>query len=169
VSIPVTFDDLVGRASAVAVVIPIEQRAVWEDGRIATYTRVRIDRSVAGRLVGEISVRTEGGAVGHIGQIVEGEAVFTMGRTSLVFLHPQSNGGSGAFGVVEGAQGQFSIAIDAHQTPRLAISPSLGGLVPPASASPLARDVLVDVALGDATKTIATAWTRRHPASQDTP
>jgi hypothetical protein len=170
VSIPVTFDDLVRRATAAAIVTPLEQRGVWEGGRIATYTHVRIDRTVAGRLEGEVWVRTHGGAVGHIGQIVEGEAAFAIGKASLVFLHPQANGSSSAtFGVVEGAQGQFLIVTDRHSSPRLAASAGIGGLASPASAQPLARDLLLDAPLDDAANTIAAAWSREHAASQGVP
>ncbi len=170
VSIPVTFDDLVGRATAAAVVTPIEQHGVWENGRIATYTNVRVERGVAGRLPGSVWVRTEGGTVGHIGQIVEGEAAFVTGAPSLVFLHPWRDGGAAtAFGVVEGAQGQFPIATDGRPSPRLVMSPHMGGLVPPASTSPLARDVLVDVALSDAAKVIAAAWRPKHLRQEAAP
>ena len=67
------FDELVQRASAVAVVTPIEERAVVEDGRIVTYTHVRVDRRVAGAIAEDFWVRALGGAVGRIGQIVEGQ------------------------------------------------------------------------------------------------
>lgn len=164
VSIPVTFDDLVGRATAAAIVTPMEQHGVWEDGRIATYTRVRVERGIAGTLPGTFWVRTGGGAVGHIGQIVEGEATFVTGTPSLVFLHPRRDGGtSTAFGVVEGAQGQFPIVTGDRSSPRLVMSPHMAGLVPPASTSTLARDVLVDVTLDDAAKAIAAVWARKHP------
>jgi hypothetical protein len=170
VSIPVTFDDLVGRATAAAIVMPIEQHGVWEDGRIATYTHLRIERRVAGTLPESVWVRTEGGAVGHVGQIVEGEAAFVPGTPSLVFLHPRRDGGSAtAFGVVEGAQGQFPIVTEGRRSPRLVMSPHMGGLVPPASTSPLARDVLVDVALEDAAKAIAAAWAHRHSRREAAP
>lgn len=179
VSIPVTFDDLVRRATAVAVVTPIDEHGVWEAGRIVTYTRVRVERRVAGRLAAEVWVHTDGGAVGKIGQLVEGEATLKLGKDSLVFLHPRSDGLSiigssdgGAtttFGVVEGAQGQFPIATGGHPSPRLVVSPGMGGLLPTSSTQPLARDVLVDVALEDAANAIAAAWTRWHPAGQEAP
>jgi hypothetical protein len=170
VSIPVTLDSLVGRASAAAVVTPIDGYGVWEQGRIATYTRVRVERRVAGKLADEVSVRTQGGAVGHIGQVVEGEAVFTLGQSSLIFLRPRNEGGSATtFGVVEGAQGQYPIVTSDHGAPRLIISPHTGAFVPPASNLPLARDVLVDLALEEAAKAIGAAWARKHAVSQEAP
>jgi hypothetical protein len=70
VSVTVLFDELVQKASAAAVVTRAEQRGLWEDGRIVTYTRVHVDRLVAGQLAGDVWVRTLGGRSGT-GQIVE--------------------------------------------------------------------------------------------------
>ncbi len=169
VSIPLTFDDLLARASAVAVVTPLDRRGVWEGGRIATYTHVRVERTIAGRLSGDIWVRTQGGAVGHVGQIVEGEATFPPGRSSLVFLDPRKEGPATSFGVVEGAQGQFLIVTHGDAPPRLATSQGMGGILPASSAQRLARDVFVDTALEDAANIIVAAWSRSHPASPEAP
>ena len=73
VAIAVLFDELVQKATAVAVVTPVEQRGVVEDGRIVTYTHVRVDRRVAGPIAGDLWLRALGGAVGRIGQIVQGQ------------------------------------------------------------------------------------------------
>jgi hypothetical protein len=164
VSVTVTLDDLVQRASAAALVLPIEQRSVWEEGRIATYTHLHVERFVAGRLPDEIWVRAFGGAVGRIGQLVEGEASFTSGVESLVFLHPHTDGPwVGTFGVVEGAQGQFPVVTSRGSSPRLDAARGLGGLLPPPKgASPLARDVLLDHSLEDAAREIGKAWSRLH-------
>jgi hypothetical protein len=111
VSIAALFNPLVAHAAAVAVVTPTEQRSLWEDGRILTYTRMRIDSSVAGSLAsgGEAWVRTLGGIVGDVGQSVEGEAAFTVGRPSLLFLEPS---GTGSFAVTARAQGQFVVVAE---------------------------------------------------------
>jgi hypothetical protein len=162
VSVSVAFDDLVQRASAAAVVVPVEQRSVWEDGRIATYTRARVERLVAGRLPREIWVRTLGGAVGRIAQLVEGEATFASGEASLVFVHPHDDGAAtGTFGVVEGAQGQFPVVVSGGG-PRLAASKSGGALLPPPATTRPAREVLVDQSLEDAARSIGAAWGRAH-------
>src|SRR5262249_59290291 len=80
-------ETLAGRADAVLVVVPEEKRSLWEDGRIATYTRVRVDRVGAGQPGDSpIWVRTLGGEVGHIGQLVEGEASLLVGKPVLAFL-----------------------------------------------------------------------------------
>jgi matrixin len=168
VSVMALFGELIYKASAVAVVTPIEQHALWEDRRIVTYTRARVERSVAGRLDREVWIRTLGGSVGDIGQIIEGQAIFSIGSRSLVFLHPHVDSvgrrPTGTWGVVEGAQGQFPIVVPAgHVEPRLAVSHNVGALVPPPSGGRLAREALNDRALDDASNEIAAVWSRtRH-------
>jgi hypothetical protein len=168
VSVALTFDDLVQRATAAAVVVPVDQHGVWEGGRIATYTRARVERLVAGHLPEEISLRTYGGAVGRIGQLVEGEATFAAGAPSLVFVHPLGDAAlPGTFAVVEGAQGQFSIVKAGDQPARLAPARNVGAVValPPAAPRP-ARDVLAGKLFEDAVRAIGAMWSRVHPASE---
>jgi len=174
VSIAVLFDELLHRASAAAVVTPVEQTGVWEDGRIVTYTRVRVDRLVAGKLSGDPWLRTVGGAVGEIGQIVEGEASFVVGRASLVFVRPHvdptSGASTGTLAVVEGAQGQFPVLTGDGRPPHLALARNLGAIVasrapspaPPRAPARAALDVLRDLSLDDAVQVVAVAWPRTH-------
>lgn len=168
VSVTLIFDDLLQRASAVAVVVPVDRRGVWEDGRIVTYTHVRIERLVAGRLPSEVWVRTFGGSVGHIGQIVEGEATFAGADASLVFLHPHGEGSAPwVFGVVEGAQGQFALVTTEGQGSRLAAAQGVGALVlPPPGAGKAARDVLIGRSLEDAARETNAAWSHFHSTSE---
>jgi Matrixin len=179
VSIAVLFDELVRTASAVAVATPVEQHGQWENGRIVTYTRAHVDAVVAGQLPSEVVVRTMGGAVEDIGQIVDGEATLALGRPSLLFLRPRVESGLGAppgeFAVVARAQGQFAIVVGEDKTARLRAA-GAGGLVAPSSArvaratagrsfdypTQLARDVLHDRPFDDAARVIATAWAARH-------
>ncbi len=111
VSIAAAYDALVGTADAIALVTPVETMSAWEDGKIYTYTRVKVDQGVAGDLGtgGEAWVRTRGGVVGKIGQIVDGEAVFVPKTQSLVFLR---KGPPGAFDVSARAQGQYPVVLD---------------------------------------------------------
>jgi len=172
VSIALSFEDLLQRSSAVAVVTPTEQRSLWEGDSIATYTHVRIDRIVSGELAGEVWVMTRGGRVGDIGQLVEGEATFVVGHPVLVFLRPHvdslTRAPTNALSVVERAQGHFPIEPDPQGRPRLALARDLGTLVSPsgarpsADAPPLARDVLSGRTLDDAARTIASAWAKTH-------
>jgi hypothetical protein len=169
VSVSIRFDDLVREATAAAIVTPGEQRALWEDGRIITYTRMQIDRLIGGRLGDDVWVRSLGGTVGEIAQIVEGQPRFAVGGSSLVFLRPHidrfARSPSGPLSVVAGAQGQFPIATRDGQPPRLALAFDLGALVPPATggAPRLARDVLRDRDLETAAREIAATWSRTHP------
>jgi hypothetical protein len=171
VSAAASFDDLVKDASAVAVVTPLEQRASWEGNRIVTQTRVRIDRLVAGALPAEAWVRTHGGSVGHIGQIVEGQPSFAVGQASLLFLRPHVDSATGAvastFVVVASAQGQFPIAA-AGQPARLVRAPNVGAIVDApgktvgTQRTQLASAVLEGRSLDDAACAIAAAFHRLH-------
>jgi Matrixin len=168
VAVAVLFDELVQKAMAVAVVTPVEQRGVVEDGRIVTYTHVRVDRRVAGPIAGDLWVRALGGAVGRIGQIVEGQPLFDLGQPALLFVRPYAGGSHGApsdsWSVIEAAQGEYPIVKSAGQE-RLAIAKDVGALVSPARAPVdlrFARDVLGDRPLEEAARQITAAWTRLH-------
>lgn len=179
VSATVLFAQLVEESSAVAVVIPTEQRTLWEGNRIATYTHVRVDRLLAGQLPQDAWIRTLGGEVGDLAQIVEGQASFPLARPSLVFLRahadPVTRQPTDAFVVVERAQGQFPVVVGAGGQPRLALSADVGvllSLAPGARTAHIrsakddprfARDVLRDRSLEDAMREIAAIWTRTHP------
>jgi hypothetical protein len=179
VSIAVAFDQLVQQSSAVAVMTPLEQRSVWENGRIYTYTRVHADQSVAGDLAtgGEAWVRTMGGVVGHIGQQVDGEAVLTVGRPSVLFLRA---GPPGSLEVVARAQGQFPVTLDDAKQLRLVRSSAVGVLLPAKARAPvpgtgkgngpvaaaaplvLAQEVLHNRPLDEGVREIGAAWKRLH-------
>ncbi len=169
VSIAVGYDALLRSSSRAAIVTPLDARSVWENDRIYTYTRVRVDTPVAGAAsAGEIAwVRTMGGIVGKIGQVVDGEAVLTTGRPSLLFLH---DGPPGALEVTARAQGQYAIVLDAQKVARLSKSSAVGALLPPpprsapAGTTPeaLASDLIEGRAIADVTRDIAAAWSRLH-------
>lgn len=132
VSIAVGFDMLVKDADVVAVITPVEHQAVWEDGRIYTYTRVKVDQGVAGDVgVGADGwVRTMGGVVGKIGQLVDGEPVFVTGKPSLLFLRKFKTGA--VYEVSARAQGQYPVLFDeATKVKKLMRSSSAGMLLPP--------------------------------------
>lgn len=179
VSIAVEFDTLVKESTSVAIITPVEQKSVWENGRIYTYTRVHADQAVAGELAsgGEAWVRTMGGVVGHIGQQVDGEPVLTVGRPSLLFLRA---GEAGTLEVTARAQGQFPVTLDDTKNQKLIRSGSVGVLLPrkqaaapvaavagqtPAAPTPapaLASDVLHNRKLDDGLRDISAAWKRLH-------
>ena len=141
VSIAVGYEALVKDADAIGVVTPVESKTVWEEGRIVTYTRVKVDQGVAGDLGTGADgwVRTLGGVVGKIGQLVDGEPVFTANKSSLVFLRKWKS--SGTWEVAARAQGQYPIVVDDTDKTRPAgqrrvmRSGAAGMLLPPRPAS----------------------------------
>jgi hypothetical protein len=174
VSIAATFDRLLREATVSAVVTPTEQRSLWENGRIYTYTRVHVDRAVAGDLAtaSDAWVRTMGGIVGKIGHSVDGEAVLTVGRPCLLFMHP---GPIGAFEVTARAQGQYPLVTDDTRAVRVIKSSGVGALLPPVppsrtrvptpaplAAQALAADVIHGRLVDDVARDIAAAWNKVH-------
>jgi hypothetical protein len=167
VSIAVTWERLLHDSTAAAIVTPLESTAAWENGRIFSYTRVRVDRPVAGDLTAgsEAWIRTMGGVVGKIGQIVEGEAVLAPAQPSLLFVHA---GPAGTLEVTARGQGQFPVvAPDAHSPPRVVQSQAMGALVQPhlvasSRAARLASDVMHNRPVDDVALDIAADWGRTH-------
>ncbi len=179
VVITVLFDELVRDSTGAALVTPMEQRSVWENGRIYTFTRVHVDRSVAGAVENDPWVRTMGGVVGKVGQMVDGEPVLTVGRPGLLFIQPLSEEGPGVYVVTARAQGQFPIVQDAQKTQRFIRASGVGAEVPTprervvqisrsramsgmASGAPLATDVLHKRPIEDGVRDVTAAWVRIH-------
>jgi hypothetical protein len=181
VSIAIEYDALVSGADAIAVVTPTEAKSMWENGRIYTYTRVSVEQGVAGALTpgSEGWIRTMGGVVGDIGQLVEGEAVFVPGKSSMVFLHKQNKpsqqnepASGGTWTVTARAQGQYSVVVDnATKVRKVMRSRSMGAILLPngpkaqtqSAPARLAGNVLHERVLDDATHELALAWKRLHP------
>jgi len=136
VSIAVTIEELVDRATACAIVRATDQHSTWEGGRIATYTKVLVDRRAAGQLPDALWIKTRAGTVGDIAQIVEGEATFVVGSRMLVFLRPDqaSNEAADPYVVVERAQGQFPLIVGDDGVTRLTRPTGVGALLRPAGA-----------------------------------
>jgi hypothetical protein len=193
VSIAVGYDALVKDADTVAVITPGEQKSVWEDGRIYTYTKVHVDQGVAGDLGAGADgwVRTMGGVVGKVGQLVDGEPVFAKEKSSLLFMRKFKAGG--VYEVSARAQGQYPVVVDeATKRKRILRSTAVGMLLPPKQAQiatqgppvagsvqtqstsggavsetikiQLAQDLLHDKPLEEISRDIAAAWKRLHPA-----
>lgn len=174
VSYAVVFDALLEESSAACVATPIEVKSVWESGRIATYTRVHVERVLSGTLASEVWIKTMGGAVGDIGQMVEGEAVLRPGQTSVLFVSMYA----GSLVVTARGQGQFAIVKDSSGVLRLRKNMHAGALLAPnattlarirsispspAAASP-AADVLDGKSIDEAAVAITSAWQRTHAA-----
>jgi hypothetical protein len=123
--------ELVKASEQVVVGVPVEAWSRWEEvassRRIVTYTRVRVEETVGGAPTGsEVLVRTLGGQVDKIGQVVYGEAILSHGERSLLFLHQASDGKTLVAGM---AQGHFPLKADTQGVYRLHASPHLAELV----------------------------------------
>jgi hypothetical protein len=166
VSIAVTWESLIRQSTGAAVVTPQSGLSVWEGGRIYTYTQVHVEQSVAGDAPsGDAWVRTMGGVVGKVGQLVDGEAVLAPGQRSLLFL---KSGPVGAFDVTTRGQGQFLVKADGPSAPAyLARSRSVGMLLPPrptgaVAPGALAADIIDGRAVDDVARDVAAAWGALH-------
>lgn len=108
----VSLKELVQRSRAVVMATPLGATSSWEhlggSRRIVTYTRVRVDQMVRGTDPGssEIVVRTLGGSVGKIGQLVEGQAELRAGQSSLLFTLELERD---LYGVTALAQGEYRV------------------------------------------------------------
>lgn len=128
---------------------------VGRSRRIVTTTRVRVEQTIAGQSPGaEALVRTLGGQVGDVGQIVHGEAFLILGQMATLFLLPEHQGLHGVMGM---AQGHYPIFTDERGARRLRRSPRAPELV---DADKSASKVLAGRALPDAEWLISEAFAR---------
>jgi len=120
-----SLSDLVRGSRHALVATPVDLFAQWETigkhRRIITYTMVRTEYSIDGRPPGtrDVLVRTLGGIVDGIGQIVPGEAVLRRGATSALFISDVSKD---LFAVTGMAQGHYPLVSDAQGMRRLTAS-----------------------------------------------
>jgi len=127
----VELTELVRASERVVVGTALEAIPRWESvgkqRRIVTYTRIRVDQQLAGaRSSGELWVRTLGGRVGKIGQVVHGEARLFMGQPAVMFLEPHT---AGIHRMVALAQGHFPVRAASDGQLRLTLSPEISVLV----------------------------------------
>lgn len=154
VSVLMSVDELMEASTDVVVATAVERKSQWEDlpsgRRIVTYTRLVVDETVAGAGRTEIWVRTLGGKVGRIGQLVSGEAEIALDARSLLFLADVDDGAGHAVTIVTGmAQGHFPID-ESGTEPKLTASPDAGLLLPRRGPTISAQEVLVGKKLGEA-------------------
>ncbi len=139
-------EELMARSQHVLVGEPLDAESVWEqvgDRRhIVTYHRVRTVDVLAGRdpKQEELMVRTLGGRVGKLAELVHGEAVINWGERGVLFVMPTR----GVLAVTAMAQGHYPLARDKVGVERLLRNPAATELVrEPGSA--VARLVGLDV------------------------
>lgn len=157
VSVLLSLDELVRASTSVVVGTAGEQKSQWEElaggKRIVTYTKIKIDKAIAGAPGSEVWVRTLGGAVGKLGQAVSGEAQLVKGSKAVLFLVKR-----GDTTVVAGmAQGHYPVAPDDKGVSRLKASPDAGTQLRTPGPTIAARDVLVGQTLESAIAQIAKA------------
>jgi hypothetical protein len=119
---PLSLAELVYQSRHALVGTPVSFEALWETvgrrQRIVTYTRLQVERPLDGRppAASELTLRTLGGQVGDIGQIVPGEAALRRGATAALFLEELS---PAVFAVSGMAQGHYPLQADRQGLRRL--------------------------------------------------
>jgi hypothetical protein len=127
----ITLPELVGLSQYAFVGIATEADSRWESvgqsRRIVTYVRVEVTQPIDGRPPPDPSLllRTLGGRVGDIGQLVHGEARFELGAPSVVFVTPDVDG---VLGITAMAQGHYPLGADPDDSVRLRASPNIPSL-----------------------------------------
>lgn len=147
---PMPLSTLVQRSASVVVATPVSFESHWAimgaTSRLVTDVTLEVAWTLRGRdTTGQdIVVRTLGGTVGDIAQIVYGEARFSVGQTSLLFLVP---GHEGTWHVLGMAQGHYPLEPNGDGDWRLRQSPGLEGVLKPelSAAQALSGQRLLDV------------------------
>lgn len=142
-------EELVTRSQHVLVAEPLEAYSAWERigdrKHIVTFTRVRSLELLAGAdpKQDELLVRTLGGRVGKLGELVAGEAQLSPGARGVLFVTPARD----VLAVTAMAQGHYTLGRDAAGTERLRRSPQVSELL---GVNGSAVQRLHGLALGDA-------------------
>jgi hypothetical protein len=158
----VTVTELTGWSTAVVVATTLESTSAWEGTRIVTLERIHVDRLVAGGTkTDELIVKTLGGKVGGLGQIVEGEAELAPGTRWMLFLRESTDGTSS---VTARAQGQFLVSGEESTGQVVFSSPHLGKLLQRRAAVSLrpAASELAGLSFESAARAIRVAWDKTH-------
>lgn len=129
-----SLSELVHSSRFALLATPVAAASRWEkvgrSSRIVTYSTVRVEGPLDGRNPPgtQFQVRTLGGIVDDIGQVVAGEAPLQRGAASALFLQDLGNQ---AFVVTGMAQGYYPVTADGRGVKRL-------------RAATAARDVIAD-------------------------
>lgn len=146
ISVAYTLDELVAQSPEVVVVKAVERHSVWEkvagSKRIVTYTKLERLQAVYGSTAKTVWVRTLGGAVGRIGQHVAGEAQFSLGKKSLIFLTKTEGGTYVVSGTAQGHYPIVSEKADDKTVQKLTLSPNRGEIVKKKSTKESIGDAL---------------------------
>jgi hypothetical protein len=124
--------ELVGSSRFALVATTTDVKSQWEtvgdSRRIVSYHEIAVAYPIDGRPPAEtrLVVRTLGGRVGSIGQLVHGEAKLVRDTPSVMFLTPS---GDGVMGITAMAQGHYPLIADEERVLRLHASPNMPELV----------------------------------------
>ncbi len=170
VSIALTVDDVARDASLIIRATPVQEASEWESGRIVTTTVLRVDRVIAGPAPapGEVRVRSLGGTVGDVAQLVEGEPQLSpkLAASSILFLKQVggSDDSEAARFVVSGrAQGQLMVARAPRSSQEVVRLVRMGTLLPKHPLAPPRLVAHLDGAdIAEVTAEAARAWERAH-------
>jgi hypothetical protein len=127
----VTLPQLVGLSQFALVGTATDAYSRWEtvgeSRRIVTYVRIEVTQPIDGRPPPDttLMLRTLGGRVGDIGQLVHGEARFELGAPTVMFVTPDNDG---VLGVTAMAQGHYPLRAEAGDVARLLASPNMPSL-----------------------------------------
>lgn len=128
-AVPISLTALVERSRHIVVGTPRVADSTWEEiggsQRLVTYTRLTIEDTVDDRAFdeAEILVRTLGGRLGPIGQVVHGEAELRREETAVFFVTPRRDGGT--YHITGFSQGHYPLLANNHAVRRLTQSPHL--------------------------------------------
>lgn len=107
--------DLTDQAEAVVLGTVTETKAQWNEGKtkIVTLTTVKIAETIKGDLKGEIQVRTLGGEVDGLAQLVPGMPKFKKEQEIVIFLKNEDK----AWHVVGMGQGKYEVVREKDKDP----------------------------------------------------
>jgi len=130
-ALAVSLKDLVSRSSRIAHATPLEGFSRFENigdrRHIVTYSRLQVHELLRGPSgETEMLVRTLGGRVDNLGEIVHGEAVLALNEACVVFIHTTSDG---IDQVTAMAQGHYPLTSDTDGTRRLTMSRAIPHLM----------------------------------------
>jgi len=137
----VRVEDLVTRSRHVLLGEPLESYSAWERigdrKHIVTYTRVRAHELLSGAdpKQEELLVRTLGGRVGELGELVHGEARLRVGDRSVLFVTPVQD----VLSVTAMAQGHYPLRRDSAGSELLQRSPAANEVIDDDAASAIRR------------------------------
>jgi hypothetical protein len=123
-------EELVKRSAHILRATPLQAWSEWtrigDQRRIVTYTRMRVDDAFAGAAEPELLVRTLGGTVDKVGQLVPDEAQLLLGEPCIGFMMPYADGVLGLTGM---AQGHYPLKADASGLLRLSPTAQISKLL----------------------------------------